>query len=117
MKWKTIKRFIPDGFIIGILTMILLAYLFPGVGKAGSAIELKVVIRYGIMLLFFFYGLRLSPEKLKSDLRNWKMHLTIQSITFLVFPALVLVSYPTILSFGWPCFSCRLCPVPFHRRL
>jgi sodium/bile acid cotransporter 7 len=94
MKWETIKRFIPDGFIMGILAMILLAYLFPGVGKAGSAVELKTVIRYGIMLLFFFYGLRLSPEKLKSDLRNWKMHLTIQSITFLLFPVLVLLSYP-----------------------
>ncbi|MBN1924450.1 MAG: bile acid:sodium symporter [Prolixibacteraceae bacterium] len=93
-KQLNFKRFIPDGFIMGILAMILLAYLFPGVGKEGSVVELKVLIRYGIMLLFFFYGLRLNPEKLKNDLRNWKMHLTIQSLTFLFFPVLVLLSYP-----------------------
>lgn len=74
--------------------MILLGYLLPGIGAKGSSIELKTVIRFGISLLFFFYGLRLSPEKLVNDLKNWRLHLLIQSITFLVFPALVLLFYP-----------------------
>ncbi len=89
-----IKRILPDRFIMGILAMILLAYLIPGIGKEGSIVELKTVTKYGIMLLFFFYGLKLSPEKMKNDLRNWKMHLTIQSFTFLVFPVIVLLFYP-----------------------
>jgi sodium/bile acid cotransporter 7 len=88
------RKYLPDGFITGILLMILLAWLFPGVGDKGSLIELKSVIRYGIALLFFFYGLRLNPEKLKNDLRNWRLHLLIQSITFVVFPALVLIFRP-----------------------
>ncbi|WP_430972652.1 bile acid:sodium symporter family protein [Sunxiuqinia rutila] len=91
---QLVKRFLPDGFITGILVMILLAYLLPGIGKEGSTIELKVVIRYGISLLFFFYGLRLSPEKLKNDLSNWRLHLLIQGITFLIFPLTVLAFHP-----------------------
>lgn len=94
--FQPIKRFLPDGFISGILLMILLAYLLPGIGRQGSVIELKVLIRYGISLLFFFYGLRLSPEKLKADLSNWRLHLLIQSITFLVFPLVVLAFRPLL---------------------
>lgn len=93
-RWNRIRKFLPDGFISGILGMILLAYLVPGIGKAGSAIELKTLIRYGISLLFFFYGLRLSPEKLINDLSNWRIHLTIQAVTFLVFPLVVLAFHP-----------------------
>ena len=94
IKKKPLKRFLPDGFILGIMLMIALAYLIPGVGAEGNFIELKVLIRYGISLLFFFYGLRLSPEKLVNDLSNWQLHLTIQSITFIVFPLIILFFRP-----------------------
>lgn len=91
---QLLGKIIPDGFIAGILGMILLARLIPGIGAKGSLIELSMLIKGGIALLFFFYGLRLSPEKLKNDLRNWRLHLLIQSITFLVFPVLLLLFYP-----------------------
>lgn len=89
-----VKKYLPDGFIAGIIGMILLAWMVPGIGGTGSLFSLKVLIRYGIMLLFFFYGLRLSPEKLVNDLKNWRLHLIIQSITFVVFPFLVLLFRP-----------------------
>lgn len=94
MSFQKIKRFLPDGFITAIISMILLAYLIPGIGAKGSLIELKTVTKYGIMLLFFFYGLRLNPEKLINDLKNWKLHLTIQLITFIFIPLVVLLLYP-----------------------
>lgn len=84
------KRFRPDWFILGILLMIVLAYLFPGVGREGSPVELKTLIHYGIMLLFFFYGLKLSPEEMRKDLSNWRLHVFIQCITFILFPLVVL---------------------------
>ena len=96
LHFKTIKKYLPDGFITGIILMILLAWLVPGIGGKGSTIELKTLIRYGISLLFFFYGLRLSPEKMKNDLGNWRLHLLIQSITFVVFPLVVLAFYPLL---------------------
>jgi sodium/bile acid cotransporter 7 len=88
------KKYLPDRFIAGLLLMILLAWLFPGIGGEGSTLKLKVVVKYGVSLLFFFYGLKLSPEKLKSDLKNWRLHVLIQSITFVVFPILVLLFRP-----------------------
>jgi solute carrier family 10 (sodium/bile acid cotransporter), member 7 len=92
--FQKIKRLFPDGFIVALLSMIMLAYLVPGIGDEGSTIELKTLSKYGIMLLFFFYGLRLSPERLKNDLRNWKLHVTIQLLTFVFFPLVVMLTYP-----------------------
>lgn len=89
-----IQRIIPDGFIAGIIGMIILARIIPGIGAEGSFIELSTLIKGGIALLFFFYGLKLSPEKLKEDLSNWRLHILIQIITFLVFPFLLLLFYP-----------------------
>lgn len=91
---KNFKKHIPDGFISGIVLMIILAYIIPGIGGEGSLLSLKVLIKYGIMLLFFFYGLKLSPEKLKNDLSNWRLHITIQSITFIIFPVIVILFRP-----------------------
>ena len=96
VSFKPIKKYLPDAFISGILGMILLAWLVPGIGRDGSLIELKGVIRYGIALLFFFYGLRLSPQKLVADLSNWRIHVVIQTITFLVFPLVVLLFRPLL---------------------
>jgi solute carrier family 10 (sodium/bile acid cotransporter), member 7 len=92
-KWDQAKRFLPDAFILAILGMILLAYLVPGMGAEGGPWSLDKVNKWGVALLFFFYGLRLSPEKMKNDLKNWRLHLTIQLFTFLVFPLLVLPFY------------------------
>jgi solute carrier family 10 (sodium/bile acid cotransporter), member 7 len=93
-KFRTLSRFLPDRFILGIVLMIFLAWLFPGIGGTESSISLNTINHYGVIILFFFYGLRLSPEKLKADLRNWKLHVTIQLLTFIVFPLLVLPFYP-----------------------
>jgi sodium/bile acid cotransporter 7 len=91
---STIQRIIPDGFIAGIIGMIILARIIPGIGSEGSWLELSTLIKGGIALLFFFYGLRLSPGTLKNDLSNWRLHILIQFITFLVFPCLLLLFYP-----------------------
>ncbi|MGE4585963.1 MAG: bile acid:sodium symporter family protein [Mangrovibacterium sp.] len=88
------RNFKPDWFITGIVLMILLAWLIPGLGAAGSRVELKMLIHYGIMLLFFFYGLKLNPAELNKDLGNWRLHLLIQTITFVVFPVVVLLFRP-----------------------
>jgi sodium/bile acid cotransporter 7 len=101
ISFQKIKRFLPDGFITAIISMILLAYLVPGIGAKGNVIELKTVTRYGIMLLFFFYGLRLNPEKLINDLKNWKLHLTIQLLTFIFIPLVVLLFYPFFKNGGY----------------
>jgi len=85
-----------DGFVLSILVVIGLAYIFPQWGIPESNIPIDTISTIGISLIFFFYGLKLSPAKLKEGVKNWKLHLLIQSSTFLLFPLLVLVFQPFI---------------------
>jgi sodium/bile acid cotransporter 7 len=82
-----------DGFMLGLLLMLLLAYLFPRFGTEQSPLPLEEVTTYGVSFIFFFYGLRLSPEKLRAGLSNWRLHLVIHLTTFVVFPLLILSTY------------------------
>jgi solute carrier family 10 (sodium/bile acid cotransporter), member 7 len=90
------KKYLPDWFIAGLLLMIVIAWIIPGVGMDTRPIHLGLIIDIGVVLIFFFYGLKLDPEKLKRGMSNWRMHLAIQLTTFLVFPLLVLPFYPLL---------------------
>mgnify|MGYP005749246113 CR=1 FL=1 len=70
--------------------MIGLAYLWPELGTDREPISLGDIAGYGVSLIFFFYGLRLSPEKLKAGLSSWRLHVAVQLSTFILFPLLVL---------------------------
>ncbi|MCK7556731.1 bile acid:sodium symporter [Chitinophaga sedimenti] len=61
---------------------------------------MPAIAGYGVSLIFFFYGLRLSPAKLKAGLGNWKLHLVVQLSTFLLFPLIVLAVRPLFMSGG-----------------
>jgi sodium/bile acid cotransporter 7 len=74
--------------------MVILAWLFPSPGVAKEPLSLEEIASYGVSVIFLFYGLRLSPEKMKAGLANWKMHLVIQLTTFVVFPLLILLIKP-----------------------
>ncbi len=78
-----------DWFLLALIGMIGLAYLFPTPGKYEGAISLGTVTTYGVSLIFFFYGLKLSPEKLRAGLMNWRLHVTIHTTTFILFPILL----------------------------
>jgi sodium/bile acid cotransporter 7 len=83
-----------DGFILSMIIVIILAYFFPQFGSKESSFPIETISSIGVSLIFFFYGLKLGPEKLKSGLKNWKLHMLVQLATFLLFPLLVLVLYP-----------------------
>lgn len=87
-----------DKFVLAIIVIVLLAYLFPQLGAKDSKIPLDLIGSIGVALIFFFYGLKLHPDKIKSGLKNWKLHVLVQLSTFLLFPILVLVSKPFISS-------------------
>ncbi|WP_082161580.1 bile acid:sodium symporter family protein [Rufibacter radiotolerans] len=84
-----LKKLGLDGFLLALLTIILLAYLYPAFGKEDGPLLLVDMASYGVGLIFFFYGLRLSPEKLRVGLSSWRLHLVVQLSTFLLFPLLV----------------------------
>ncbi len=79
-----------NGFLLGIFAAIGMAALLPEFGSSESNIPWKPFIQVGIALLFFFYGLKLDPNQLRSGLSNWKLHALVQLTTFLGFPLLVM---------------------------
>ncbi|MCX7550669.1 bile acid:sodium symporter family protein [Xanthomarina sp. F2636L] len=85
-----------DKFVIAIALTVFIAYIFPGFGSKQSAIPFDLIGTIGISLIFFFYGLKLSPNKIKSGLRNWKLHLLVQLTTFLIFPLIIILCKPLI---------------------
>ncbi len=89
-------KFKIDTFILAIITTVLLAYLFPQFGSHSSILDLDLIASIGISLIFFFYGLKLSPEKIKSGLKNWRLHILVQASTFIIFPLIVLLFYPIV---------------------
>lgn len=87
-----------DKFVLAIILVILVAAFFPDWGSKSSGIPFETITSIGIALIFFFYGLKLSPEKLKTGMVNLKLHLLIQVSTFLLFPLIVITVYPFVKS-------------------
>ncbi len=89
----TLKRVGLNAFFFSLIGVIVLAYFFPEWGSTESPLPLKVITGAGISIIFFFYGVKLSPKQLMEGLSNWKLHLLVQSTTFLIFPLIILLVY------------------------
>jgi sodium/bile acid cotransporter 7 len=75
-----------DNFMLALFSAVFLAYLYPFAGSDRSPFPLGEIANWGVALIFFFYGLKLSPQDLKAGLSNWKLHFVVQAATFLLFP-------------------------------
>lgn len=89
-------KFRIDNFVIAIIAVIFFAYLMPSWGAKGSPVPFDLIGSIGVSLIFFFYGLRLSPEKIRHGLRNWKLHILVQLSTFIIFPLTVILFRPLV---------------------
>ncbi|RZS97623.1 bile acid:sodium symporter family protein [Cecembia calidifontis] len=89
----TLRRVGLNTFFLLLIGMIFLAKIFPEWGTADSPLPLKAITGAGISIIFFFYGVKLSPQKLWEGLANWKLHIVVQATTFLIFPLVVLLFY------------------------
>ncbi len=112
---KLLQRLLRDWFLVGMILAVVLAALFPGVGRTGGPLHAEVLADVGIFLVFFLHGLGLSTERMKAGLTRWRLHLLVQAFTFGVFPLLWLLLdalagrwLPADLSLGF----LYLCAVP-----
>lgn len=80
-----------NGFIATLFVAIIIAYLFP---EGIRLLPLRTITDIGIGLIFFFYGLKLSPAEFKLGFLNYKAHLVIQLSTFVAFPLLTIAFLP-----------------------
>ncbi len=75
-------------FLGGMISAVALASVAPDVGRAGGPLHADAVTDAGIFAIFFLHGIGLSPERLRAGAARWRLHLFIQTFTFVVFPLL-----------------------------
>lgn len=81
-----LKKMAKDWFLFGMISAVILATLFPDFGRSGGTMRADVASDVGIFLVFLFHGIGLSTESMKKGLLNWRLHLTVQTMTFVMFP-------------------------------
>lgn len=86
-----LKRFGIDGFIIAIIFAVIFAHIEPSMGIKKEGVSLGDIANVGVSLIFFFYGIKLSKEKLLSGLKNIKLHALIHIVSFILFPLIALL--------------------------
>ncbi|HWD04816.1 MAG TPA: bile acid:sodium symporter family protein [Amycolatopsis sp.] len=79
-----------DPFIAAILCTVGVASLLPASGATATGFGISANIAVG--LLFFLYGARLSSKEALDGLRHWRLHATVLSATFVLFPLLGLAA-------------------------
>ncbi|MCU4163503.1 bile acid:sodium symporter family protein [Carboxylicivirga caseinilyticus] len=87
-----------DPFILALMAMIALGWLMPEPALYNGWFSLEKITQIGIALIFFFYGLKLSPREMRQGMNNIKLHLLVQITTFALFPLLILAFYPLLTS-------------------
>src|SRR6202035_1776258 len=90
-----------NGFILGLFAVVLLAFIFPDPGARNGWLHPDVVQNLGIALILFLQGISMPLEKVKKGAGNWKLHVIIQSFTFMIFP-LVGLGFGFVLQTLWP---------------
>lgn len=115
MVLRVVQRLYRDWFLVGMISAVVLAALFPDFGRTGGTMHADVVANVGIFAVFFLHGLGLSAQRMKAGITRWRLHLLVQSFTFGVFPLLWLLLnalagrwIPADLSLGF----IYLCAVP-----
>lgn len=90
-----------NGFILGLIFAVFLAFLFPQLGSRHGALHAETVDNFGIAFILFLQGLSLAYENVRKGFNNWRLHLVIQTFTFVVFPIVGLL-FNLLTPFIWP---------------
>lgn len=84
-------------FLLLLVLMVLFGKWFPYHDSYAQIFNLDAFIDWGIAGIFLLYGLKLNLKEVLNDVSNWKLHLLVQSATFILFPFLVVLFYPLVL--------------------
>lgn len=90
-----------DWFLIGMGCAVALAWLLPEPGASGGSLHPELLNKLGVSLIFLLHGLTLSVAAMSAGARNWRLHLLIQSCTFLLCPLLGLALLSSV-GRHWP---------------
>jgi sodium/bile acid cotransporter 7 len=83
-----------DTFLLALLATVAFAAVVPARGAAADVVAFAA--KAAIAVLFWLYGLRLSPREAWQGVRQWRLHLLVLTTTFVVFPLLGLAARPLV---------------------
>jgi solute carrier family 10 (sodium/bile acid cotransporter), member 7 len=92
------RRLPVDGFVLTLFAVVLAATLLPCRGSSARAFHGAGIS--AIAALFFLQGARLSRDAILHGLTHWRLHATIATTTFVLFPVLglgLLTAFPHLL--------------------
>jgi solute carrier family 10 (sodium/bile acid cotransporter), member 7 len=75
-----------DRYSLMLLATVLVATVLPCRGEVAAAFRIVTVA--AIALLFFLHGAKLSRAAILAGMANWRLHLVVFALTFMIFPAL-----------------------------
>jgi solute carrier family 10 (sodium/bile acid cotransporter), member 7 len=85
-----------DRFLLAIIAAAVLASIFPAMGPWVDVVDGATTL--AIAVLFFLYGARLSPSETIAGLKHWRLHVTILTFTYVLFP---LIGLAAVALTGW----------------
>ena len=83
--WQRIRQ---QWFLPGMIAAVVLGDVFPAPGASGGALHSETTVNIGIALVFFLHGIYLPLASLRRGVLAWRVHLVVQSLTYIVFPLL-----------------------------
>jgi sodium/bile acid cotransporter 7 len=75
-----------DRYILALVGTVALASILPA--RGAWAVIASIVTDTAIVLLFFLHGARLSRKGVMDGAGNWRLHLTVAAMSFVLFPLL-----------------------------
>ncbi|WP_332769418.1 bile acid:sodium symporter family protein [Phenylobacterium sp.] len=73
-----------DWYIAAIVGMVVLASILPARGEAAPVVA--TATKFGIALVFFLHGAKLSPDAVIKGLLHWRLHGLVLVTTFILWP-------------------------------
>ena len=97
-----------DRFLGALLVAIVAAIALPSLGMSGGPLHVDLISKYGVGFVFFLYGLTLDPARMRAGLSHFRLHLIVQTTTFILFPLIVLALHalagPALTQEAWTGF-------------
>lgn len=83
------KSFISrNWFVLSLPFVVLLAFVLPSAGSDDGWLKAGVTTKFGVALIFLFQGMTIQTKALHHGLKNWRLHVLVQSFIFILFPVL-----------------------------
>lgn len=91
MLHRIARRISANGFLAGLLVVLLLGAVFPEPGAEGGWLRPGLTTKLAVIVIFFFNGLSLQSETILRGLSNWRLHVFVQGFLFLLTPVVFLL--------------------------